>query len=209
MHWISPCAHDFFGPPLQINAKLKFLGFLKDDTDQINELCPDGVCLGEACRQSTAQCFVSCEPRYEFTPASEADCLSGGTGCQVSGIPGGGCDGEYCVYCPGGDTQECQYVALNQGDCESTVACELDDGSVLFGLTEEECNDQSGYCTVDCPGESCRSLEGIFGVCLASVGSETACNNLNSIGGVEAVWYDGSICVISTDTEDSCAQVFL
>ena len=54
---------------------------------------------------------------------------------------------------------------------------------------------QIGSCSVDCPGESCRSLDGLNGVCLATVSSETLCENLNSISGVDAVWYEDTICV--------------
>jgi len=188
-------------------CKARALGVPEDDTDLINELCPDGYCLGDSCRQSTAQCFVACEEKYVYSPSSESDCSLAATSCPVSEIPGGGCDGDYCVYCPGGEDEDCQYVSSDEGLCGSTVACEMNDGVVLFGLTEEECNAQASYCTVDCIGESCRSLDNLYGVCLATVGSETACNNVNDIDGVEAFWYDDAICVVSTDRESTCAEL--
>ena len=185
------------------------LGVPEDDIEAINSLCPPGYCLGTACRQSSPQCYKTCEPRYEFYESSETECTSSSTVCPVSGIPGGGgeCEGSYCVYCPGGDEENCQYVEGDEDFCENTIACELKDGSVVFGLSEAECNEQSGYCSIDCQGESCRSLDGLDGVCLATVSSESLCVDLNNFDGVDAVWYEDSICVISSQSQSSCAEV--
>ena len=126
----------------------------------------------------------------------------------MSGIPGGDCEGSYCVYCPGGNEEDCQYVEGDEDFCENTVACELKDGSVVFGLSETECNEQSGYCSVDCPGQSCRSWDGFDGVCLAIISSESLCEDLNSFPEVDAVWYQDTICVISSQSQSTCAEVF-
>ena len=189
-------------------CKANILGLSEDDVESANALCPPGYCLGTSCRQSTAQCYRACEPRYIFHPSSELECSLSSTICPVTGLPGE-CEGSYCVYCPGGEDEEgCQYVAGDQDFCENTVACELLDGSVVFGLTEGECDSQTGSCSVDCPGESCRSLDGVYGVCLATVSSESLCNSFNSFSGVDAVWYEDTICVISTQSSSSCSEVF-
>ena len=178
------------------------------DVDSVNALCPPEYCLGTSCRASNAQCYFACGPLYVLHESSESECSSSSTVCPVSGIPGGECEGSYCVYCPGGDEEDCQYVEGDQDFCEKTVACELEDDSVIFGLTEAECNEQTGYCSVDCAGESCRSLAGLAGVCLATASSsDTLCEDLNDISGVEAVWFDDTICVISAESESTCAQV--
>ena len=189
-----------------IACKADVLGLPEDDIEGINALCPDGHCLGTSCRQSSAQCFKICEPAYNFHPSSEDECISSSTVCPVTGLPGDDCEGNYCMYCPGGEGEECVYVPGDQDFCENTVACEVD-GKLVLGLTEEECNAQSGSCSVECLGESCRSLDKLSGACLASVDSETLCENLNSISGVEATWYDDSICVVNAETEATCTEV--
>ena len=188
------------------SCKATILGVPEDDVEAINELCPPGYCLGTGCRQSTAQCFRQCEPIYVFASSeSESECTS--VVCPVSGLPDGSdCEGSYCVYCPGGEGEECQYVSGDQDFCENSVACELMDGSTIF-VTKEECDAQTGFCSVECPGESCRSLAGLDGVCSATVSSETLCVDLNSISGVEAVWYEDSICVITAEDEATCDEV--
>ena len=198
-----------------LDCQANILGVPEDEIEVINALCPPGYCLGTSCLQSTAQCYNACEPQYVLHESSESECSSSPTVCPVSGIPGGGECGEagsYCVYCPGGggndDGDDCQYVEGDEDFCKNTVACELKDGSVVFGLTETECNEQSGYCSVDCPGASCRSLDGLDGVCLVTVSSETLCEDLHHIFGVDVVWYQDSICVISSPSQTDCAQVF-
>eukprot|EP00008_Paramoeba_atlantica_P010747 CAMPEP_0201480978 /NCGR_PEP_ID=MMETSP0151_2-20130828/5324_1 /ASSEMBLY_ACC=CAM_ASM_000257 /TAXON_ID=200890 /ORGANISM="Paramoeba atlantica, Strain 621/1 / CCAP 1560/9" /LENGTH=1727 /DNA_ID=CAMNT_0047862983 /DNA_START=164 /DNA_END=5347 /DNA_ORIENTATION=+ len=190
------------------SCKAEVLGVPPDDLEAINELCPPGYCLGTACRQSTEQCFRFCEPLYVLESSSEDECTSSPTICPVSGLPNDECEGNYCVYCPGGDGEECQYVPGDQDFCENSVACELGDGhSVVFGLSEEECLAQSGYCSVDCPGESCRSLDGLFGACLVTVASENLCDDLNTFPGVESVWYEDTICVINAEDQATCDEL--
>ena len=188
-------------------CKADVLGLSEDDEAGVNALCPPGYCLGTSCRQSTAQCYRSCDPLYVSHPSSETECSSSPTVCPVSGLPGE-CEGSYCAYCPGGEGEDCQYVPGDQDFCLNTVACELVDGSVIFGLTEDECNVQSGFCSVDCPGESCRSLDGLYGVCLATVSSESLCEDLNLFSGVDASWYEDSICILSATDRSSCTEVF-
>ena len=193
-----------------VACKAGILGLPADDVEGVNELCPPGYCLGTACKQSPEQCFVACEAHYALESSSESECTSSSTACPVSGLPGGECAGSYCAYCAGGEgDEECQYVAGDQDFCENTVACELKDGSVVFGLSEEECDAQSaGYCSVDCPGESCRSLAGSNGACLATVSSESLCDDLNSFSGVNAVWYEDTICIISSGVDEvTCDEV--
>ena len=191
-----------------ISCKAQVLGLPPDDVEGINEACPDGYCLGTSCRQSSAQCFRRCGVIYAFRGSSESECTSSSTVCSVKGIPDGDeCEGNYCVYCPGGKDGDCIHVPGDQDFCENTVACELVDGRLLFGMTEEECDAQTGFCSVDCPGESCRSLDGLYGVCLATVGTETLCGDLNSISGVEAVWYEDAICVVDAETLSTCTEV--
>ena len=189
-----------------IACKARVLDLPEDDVEGINAVCPDGNCLGTFCRESSASCFRNCEPSYVFHESSESECLS--TVCPVAdGLPGDECVGTYCLYCPGGEDEDCIYVPGDQEFCENTVACELGDGGVVFGLTDEECDAQTGSCSVDCPGESCRSLDGLNGVCLATVDSETLCENLNSISGVNAIWYEDSICVVNAETLSTCTEV--
>ena len=192
-----------------LSCQAEVLGVPEDDVEAINALCPPGYCLGTSCLQSTQQCYRACEPNYVFHESFESECSLSLTVCPVSGIPGGDCEGNSCVYCPGGNEEDCQYIEGDEDFCENTVACELKDGSVVFGLSETECNEQSGYCSVDCPGQSCRSWDGFDGVCLATVSSESLCEDLNSFPEVDAVWYEDTICAISSQSQSTCAEVFL
>ena len=193
-----------------VACKANILGLSLDDVEGVNALCPPGSCLGTSCRQSSAQCFRLCEPIYVFQESSEPECSSSSTVCPVSGLPpGDDCEGNFCLYCPGKEDEDCIYVPGDQDFCENTVACTLEDGELLFGLSEEECAAQTGYCSIDCPGESCRSLNGFSGICLATVSSETLCEGLNSIFGVDAVWYEDSICVLNAENFSTCTtEVF-
>ena len=123
-----------------ISCKARILGLSEDDVEGINALCPARCCLGTVCRESSAQCFRNCEPLYVFHESSESECSSSSTVCPVAGLPGDECEGTYCLYCPGGEDEDCIYVPGDQDFCENTVACELEDGGVVFGLTEEECD---------------------------------------------------------------------
>ena len=188
-----------------VACKADVLGLPVDDIEGINALCPDGYCLGSSCKQSTAQCFYTCEPSYDLVLSSEEECTAASIVCPVTGLSDE-CDESHCVYCPGGEGEDCINVPGDQDFCENTVACELQDGQIVFDLSEEECTALTGSCSVDCFGESCRSLDKQKGVCLATVGSENLCENLNNIDGIAAVWYDDTICVVETET--TCTEVY-
>ena len=203
-----------------LTCKAEVLGLPVDDIESVNEICPPGYCLGTSCKQSGAQCYTRCLPLYVFHASSEVECSSSSIVCPVTGLPesdgGGGSDdadddkckeGNYCVYCPGGEDEECIYVPGDQDFCENTVACELGDGDIIFGLSAENCYAQTGHCSTDCPGESCRSLDRLRGVCLVAVDSESLCEGFNKISNVEAVWYEDSICVVNANTLESCIEV--
>ena len=47
----------------------------------------------------------------------------------------------HCVYCPSDSSIPCTLIPsiTNEVACKNAIACELPDGSVEFGLNEDEC----------------------------------------------------------------------
>jgi len=151
-------------------------------------------CLGTAtcrlrddiCRLSYQSCITQ---RWET--ATQSACTALNSTCSVSNAPN--CTGEYvCSYCPGGSSS-CVIVpgVTSESECSSLVACELKDGSIEY-VTEEQCSQTFGTCTSDCIGQSCRSFDGLSGVCVLGNVSGTSCV---SNGGL---WYQNTTCILTS-----------
>ena len=141
------------------------------------------------------------------------------------------CDGYVCALCLS-ETEPCVIVdgVTSEEDCERffyshfyylflsfrslncltlhplsprLTACELADGSFRYDLSRQECEDLIGECTSDCAGQSCRSLDGVGGVCGVIIGGGGDCGSMGGfVGG------DGACYLPGVGDLEGCEQVW-
>ncbi len=59
----------------------------------------------------------------------------------------------FCGVCE--DVRSCVEISLNESQCLSLSACELPNGTLIYNVSEQECQ-EFGMCTDNCPPK-CRS----------------------------------------------------
>jgi len=185
-----------------VECKAEQLGLPVEDTEGIENQCPAGVCLGQSCREEYPNCLANCNADYRFVDTDE-DCDPEPL-CSISDLDD--CDGSHCAYCPSDHSLPCTLVAgVDRDDCDNNIGCELPDGRVLFGLSEDECRDYDASCSITCPGDGCLSLSETSGVCVVDVPNFPTCQNVAKSYSIETVWWDGDSClIIPYDTREAC-----
>lgn len=101
-------------------------------------------------------------------------------------------------------------TALTEEQCRTATVCELPDGTLEFGLSEEECHARNAQCSVRCAGESCRSYSDMAGVCGVGIGGDnTTCMDFETRTGVRAEFDNISQLCYAADvtTAAACVQV--
>ncbi len=134
--------------------------------------------------------------------------------------------------CPSDSTSCMAVPEYNQNDCRSSYACELPNGTVVYGLSADECRYQCEIimlitslisfahdfvtfrntamsCTGDCLHNSCQSATHMSGVCyLPATSSQTQCQLMGAKYNTSVEWYGESLCVVtSAQTPTDCAKV--
>ena len=179
-----------------MECKARELGLtLPEDTAQVLEECGPQRCLDTSCKYESKDCYENCYPRVTLDATAPFSCPVGETFCNVD-LSEEECDGRsVCAYCPpSGFRRQCFVLEGIDGpeDCESATVCELPDGQILTGLSEQECLQTQGYCDVDCDGVVCMSLKGLTGACVAEmVMSEVECDGVGGDVGEPTLWYTG------------------
>ena len=159
--------------------------------------CAPQDCLGLSCPYQPNNCWEYCHLRVVPIESTFSDCLANNASiCNFDT-----CDGAFtCAYCIPSGACISDPLIDTEAECLSSTACELRDGTIRFDLSIDECLAQS-YCTVDCPGQACRSLYGFYGVCEAmAISSVDACVLLDE---GDPQWYEG-VCLLTSLTEYHC-----
>ena len=199
-----------------LSCKADVLGLtLPQDTAQILSECGPQRCTDTTCSFIPDECYERCQAKVVFDYAALTRCPSTQS-CNVD-IPEEECNGEFvCAYCPPrAFASQCVHLPdLNTPEeCSSATVCELANGEIVIGLSEEECLQTQGSCSVDCEGEMCMSLTQLPGMCASSLpASQSNCDDLAMITGEATLWYTEfsgeNVCVFSNvDDEKKCDEV--
>ena len=200
-----------------LSCKADVLGLtLPQDTAQVLSECGAQRCLDTTCSFVSKECYEKCEAKVTFDYLASFSCPFGSQSCNVD-ISEEECDGDFvCAYCPpSAFASQCTHLPdINTPEeCSSATVCELANGEIVVGLSEEECLQTQGSCSVDCDGEMCMSLNQLPGMCSASwPTSQSDCDDLAMVTGEATLWYTEfsgeSLCVFPTvDQEEDCEEV--
>ena len=198
-------------PSLSCKADQLGLTLPQDEAKLLAE-CGPQRCLDSSCKFRNDECYEKCYPRISLERNA---CPVDEKFCNVN-LPEEDCDGRYvCAYCrPSGFFTQCTHIEgiTSEEECMEAIACELPNGEIVTGLSEQECVQSMGSCSVDCEGEMCASLNGIGGVCATTVTiSQPDCENIGNSRGVEVLWYTDfsgqPLCVLPEVGEADCEEV--
>lgn len=179
-------------------------------------------CLSLSCRMANnLGCSSTLQVTKGIMQSSEATCPTDEGICSFENVNLEAClEGRnVCGYCrerelgESGEDEACIALpeVMSQQECSATVACELPDGTVTTASSEEECRSSHGECSVPCEGFSCKSNNGITGVCyIASAETQSECLSAGEVATFTAVWENDEICALSNvSSEADCNQVCL
>ena len=199
-----------------LSCKADALGLtLPQDTAQILSVCGSQRCLDTTCSFIPKECYEKCQAKVTFDYAAFVECPLTQS-CNVN-LPDVECNGGFvCAYCPpGAFATQCVHLPHidTPEECSSATVCELANGEIVVGLSEEACLQTQGSCSVDCEGEMCMSLNQLPGMCTARwPTTQSDCDDLAMVTGEATVWYTEfggeNLCVFqNVDHEEECDEV--
>ena len=199
-----------------LSCKADVLGLtLPQDTAQVLSECGMQRCLDTTCSFVPKECYERCQAKVNFDYSVFLGCPETQS-CNVD-IPEEECNGKFvCAYCPPrAFSSQCVHLPGidTPEECSSAIVCELANGEIVTGLSDEECLRTQGSCSVDCEGQMCMSLNQLPGICATDLpASQVECDNLAVATGEVTLWYTEfsgeSICVFpNVENEEECDEV--